>query len=630
MNDSTKQSHRELYLLIPGVVLIAFMHLWKLTSIPGGFNVDEIAIAYDAKCLAQFGVNRSGISYPFYPLNYGRTQSPLYTYSLVVLFRLFGASKLALRLVAAFYAFLGAFFGYRFASLVWPDTKKKYLWLYLYAIIPVFTMETRYAMDSHLLMSVSMVALYFAASALALDRVRDYVAAGISFGLCLYAYALAHILVPVALLFLLIYRFRIRPFPLRKILAFVVPLFLLAVPHILFQLVNLGILGDFRIWKISFVKPFMARASEFDLSHFWLGWISLFRFTLGFDHLNYCNLKLFGTVYYLSVPFILLGIGLSIRDVIRSFKTKECDPASICLFWFLAVFLLSGAMSGKTEPNSSRMNAVFFTYLYFLIRGLELLKTRFLKITVAAAFTAFFGWFAIYYFGFYSYPGSVYLFHEDFAEVRAYTEAHADEGFVQDPFYYDCLFPYYLWSYDLNPYQYVMEWDYLDSYGKDRFSYPESIDLYGNYVIPVYNTGTILGLSQCGFEDVPLGAYDLMIGPFTGLKKWQTEEVFFALDQTRDTENGYQFTGWTWDVAKQRTFSSYRIELGSFREEFAPTERADVAEVLDYVTDPACGFEITLPMEVFRNQIKTKDLTIYGITPEGEDIPLYILSTVSN
>ncbi len=630
MNTSSKQSHPELFLLIPGVLLIAFMHLWKLTSIPGGFNVDEIAIAYDAKCLAQFGVNRSGISYPFYLPNYGGSQAPLYTYSLVILFRLVGASKLSLRLVAAFYAFLGAFFGYRFAALVWPDSKKKYLWLYLYAIIPVFTMETRYAMDSHLLMSVSMIALYFAASALSRDRVRDYVAAGLAFGLCLYSYALAHFLVPVALLFLVIYRFRLKPFPFKKILAFVIPLFLLAIPHVCFQLVNLGILNDFQIWKFTFIKPSLARSSEFDFSHFWLGWISLFRFTLGFDHLNYCNLKLFGTMYYLSVPFILAGIGLSIRDVIRSFKNRECDPSAICLFWFFAIFLLSGAMSGDTEPNSSRMNAVFFTYLYFLIRGLDILRARCLKAAVAVAYTAFFGWFAIYYFGFYGNPGSVYLFHEDFSAVRAYTEAHADEGFVQDPFYYDCLFPYYLWSYDLTPGQYVMEGDWLGSYGKDRFSYPETLDLYGSYVMPVNNTGSILGLTQLGFEDIPLGAYDLMIGPFAGLTKWQTEDVLFSLDRTRDVENNYQFIGWCWDIVGQRSFSSYRMDFGTFQKEYGPTERTDVMDVLDYVTDPACGFEITFPMDVFRNQIKTCDLTIYGITPEGDAIALYRLSSALN
>jgi hypothetical protein len=175
-----------------------------------------------------------------------------------------------------------------------------------------------------------------------------------------------------------------------------------------------------------------------------------------------------------------------------------------------------------------------------------------------------------------------------------------------------------------------MEGDWLGSYGKDRFSYPETLDLYGSYVMPVNNTGSILGLTQLGFEDIPLGAYDLMIGPFAGLTKWQTEDVLFSLDRTRDVENNYQFIGWCWDIVGQRSFSSYRMDFGTFQKEYGPTERTDVMDVLDYVTDPACGFEITFPMDVFRNQIKTCDLTIYGITPEGDAIALYRLSSALN
>ncbi len=81
MHFSLNAKQRHFLLLVPGILLVAFMHLWKLTSVPGGFHVDEIAIAYDAKCLSMFGVNRNGISFPFFLPNYGGSQAPLYTYS---------------------------------------------------------------------------------------------------------------------------------------------------------------------------------------------------------------------------------------------------------------------------------------------------------------------------------------------------------------------------------------------------------------------------------------------------------------------------------------------------------------------------------------------------------------------
>ncbi|MCM1468764.1 MAG: hypothetical protein NC086_11500 [Alistipes sp.] len=53
------------------VILWAFVHLYKLNSIPAGLNIDEAGMAYDAFCLLNWGVDRYLNPYPLYFYNLG-------------------------------------------------------------------------------------------------------------------------------------------------------------------------------------------------------------------------------------------------------------------------------------------------------------------------------------------------------------------------------------------------------------------------------------------------------------------------------------------------------------------------------------------------------------------------------
>lgn len=57
-------------------------------DIPRGWNVDEAGIAYDAWCIAKYGVDRFRYPYPVMFMNYGGGgQSSLYTYMTAILFK---------------------------------------------------------------------------------------------------------------------------------------------------------------------------------------------------------------------------------------------------------------------------------------------------------------------------------------------------------------------------------------------------------------------------------------------------------------------------------------------------------------------------------------------------------------
>ena len=95
--------------LIVCVLVIGFMHLYRLVDVPYGLNVDEAGAAYDALCIARFGVDRYLNSWPVYFVNFGDGQNALYIYMLALSFKIFGLSKWAIRIpmvLASFVDFL--------------------------------------------------------------------------------------------------------------------------------------------------------------------------------------------------------------------------------------------------------------------------------------------------------------------------------------------------------------------------------------------------------------------------------------------------------------------------------------------------------------------------------------------
>ena len=190
--------------------------------------MDEVGSAYDAYSIANYGVDRYIKSYPVYFTNYGDGQNALYTYITALFFRLFGASKLTVRMGIALSSLTAAFFGYLYACRKWKGQEVPLLFLCLYAILPVFTMTQRFGLESHLMLSASITVLYTTARALETEKWQYYLLAGIVMGLSLYTYALMYIVLPLYLLLWLGYGIRLGKIRLRKLLLLLLPLGLLA------------------------------------------------------------------------------------------------------------------------------------------------------------------------------------------------------------------------------------------------------------------------------------------------------------------------------------------------------------------------------------------------------------------
>ena len=103
------------------IIVFAVTRLWKLASLPYGLHVDEAAMAYDARCLAEHGYDRHLKSWPLYLSNFGTGQSSLYAFLCVPFIKIFGYSVFIIRMPAVIGSVLNFVYDRRIVSWVFKD-----------------------------------------------------------------------------------------------------------------------------------------------------------------------------------------------------------------------------------------------------------------------------------------------------------------------------------------------------------------------------------------------------------------------------------------------------------------------------------------------------------------------------
>lgn len=80
MNKGLEKIKKNIIMYIACICAI-FLHFYVLDKIPMAWHPDEAGSAYDAWCIANYGVDRYRMSYPVLFTNFGGGgQSALYTY----------------------------------------------------------------------------------------------------------------------------------------------------------------------------------------------------------------------------------------------------------------------------------------------------------------------------------------------------------------------------------------------------------------------------------------------------------------------------------------------------------------------------------------------------------------------
>lgn len=345
-----------------------FSRLYMIGLIPAGIHLDELGMAYDAKCLAEFGTDRHGVRYPFYLQAYGGGQSALYAYLASLCIRLFSYSVSVIRLPAVICAIPCFFCAYLLVKEMLGSCRWGLLGPVLVTIIPYFMMSERWALDCNLFLSLATVSFYFYYKALSTGKMKYYVLAGISLGITLYSYVISYLVLPLFLVFTTLYMIYIGKFSWKKTLAMAIPLFLFALPLMLMQLVSMGLCPEFSTVFSDFRALPWYRSGELSLANLPKKIFSIRMLTLGGGWLTYNSLHEYGPLYLFMLPLLLYGFVLCLKDVMTSLRTKTFDiSVLIVLFLFFAYFVFMLV----EDLNMYKANEIFLPFLLLIAMAIK-------------------------------------------------------------------------------------------------------------------------------------------------------------------------------------------------------------------------------------------------------------------
>ena len=414
---------------------IAFItRFFMLGRIPDGLNQDEAYAAYEAYSLLHFGKDSWGYSFPVYLTTWGSGMNAMSSYLMIPFIAVLGPVELAVRLPQAIMGFVAIIVFYKLFAYMFPsDNIIRILALFIVAINPWHILMCRFALESNMAPAFILIAFYFFCKGV--HNPKFYMLSALFYGLSLYCYALAWILIPVFLLFQIIYLIWTNSLRFSKYLVFSVGiLFVIALPLLLFVMVNSGKIDEIRTSVISIPRMPMFRASEIDFGN---KKYRLFTFIKSMlyqnDGLSWNYAGPFGIYYIWGLPFAFIGF---ISLTVKAFRSlfKRTFHAEVM---FLIPFAVCMLFSCTLDTNFNKMNSIHFPIIAMIVIGFDRCIKMFknLKIRSCLCFgIAMLGVVSLLFLERYYYTGysteNAGNFKTGFRECLDYAEEVAGDGTV--------------------------------------------------------------------------------------------------------------------------------------------------------------------------------------------------------
>lgn len=325
------------------LLLGALLRLVYLSRVPGGLHQDEAFVLLNSYDLFHEGQDSAGYTFPVYMSSWGDGQSAMYSWLLTPLLLLnkgipttflgrLPQALIGILTLWCVYCLMKEMFG-RIAGL-WA--------LFALSICPWHIMACRWALDANLAPGFLMFGLYFFIRGL--HDNRYFLLSALFYGLSLYCYAVIWTMLPFLLAMQLIYGIRFHKIHCNRynFLA-VLLLFLLALPLLLFVLINQGILPEISLSWITIPRTSGYRGGEvaFSLRGLYDNFKNTAHLLLLQDTGSpYDFLLPWGLFYDLGRIFIVIGIGSMLYHLILSMRQH-----TFCWEFFLFAQLVGGGIT---------------------------------------------------------------------------------------------------------------------------------------------------------------------------------------------------------------------------------------------------------------------------------------------
>jgi len=410
--------------MLVGLVLRA----WRFGTLPPGLNQDEASTAYDAFAIIHHGVDRHGNWLPVMLVSWGSGMYSLAAYLEAPFVGLFGLSVWSARLpfLLAGMAALPLFFALLRDTL---DLRTARIGVVLLALCPWHIMVSRWALDSNLFPFVFLAGAWLLVRST--TRPRLLPAAAFVFGLTLYSYGTAYVVVPAFLAMVLLHGLRHRVWPWRIAAASALTFAGTATPIVLYLLVNR--FGWRTIRTPFFSIPHLTGLPRYRsvgnldvlsldfLRRAWANLVTALHLFVSQDDGQIWNaVPGYGVLYRPSTFLAAAGLVLLLaRKLRRGGGASSSDPAWPLLAWTLAALLLTVFV----PANINRLNVAMFPFVYCTaVAASALWRRRAVAVLLTGLLLVSSGGFAAAYFGSYR-EAAVAPFFASFGEALRHAAA---------------------------------------------------------------------------------------------------------------------------------------------------------------------------------------------------------------
>ncbi|MDD6797253.1 MAG: glycosyltransferase family 39 protein [Clostridia bacterium] len=354
-----------------------FIRLYQLDSIPGGIHPDEAYAAYNAYSMVNYGIDTFGYHNPVYFIAWGGGMNVLNSYLMMPMIKIFGMNLWTIRLPQALISCLTIFVFYLLVKKLYNNRNIALFAVFLLAINPWHIMMTRNNIESGLLPAFFIFGFYFFVKGL--DNSKWLYASAVSYGLCLYAYAVIWPILPFIILLQTIYCIRYKKIKISDIHLWMSALVLviMAVPLLLFMLINYGYIEEISTSIISIPKLTAFRKGDLSLQKIPTNLMTMLRmFDMQQDGMAMNADGRFGFYYRFSNVFIVMGICLIFNRAYQSLKNKTFCASDMLAIQFSLIFILGMII---LNPHATRLNCIHAIFIVCIALGIYWLSDRMWK-----------------------------------------------------------------------------------------------------------------------------------------------------------------------------------------------------------------------------------------------------------
>ena len=363
------------------VMLVAtLLRVADLTNNPAGINLDEWSMIYDSWSLANYGIDRNGYSWPVYFVAWGSGQNALLTYLTIPFVKLFGICSFSSRIVICLSS-IASVAGIYFLVKRLSNKKIAFISMVLFAVIPWEVMLARWGLECNLLPCMLIFGTLYLVKAIQ-GNPWWFLLSGLFYGLSLYTYAINYVFLPLFLLavyIILIIKKKVH-WP-----SFIIGnkiLLAFALPHILFLMVNMGWIGEFKIFGLFSVPKLTAMRTAISGGfNPIMSLINMFRLLiLQDDFWDWNTINPFGFLFPISLPFIICGIIYFCKNI--KVMWRENIFELFMFVWLIVGFVVSFVMSSYSVNH---INCMLVPLVYTTARGIDYFSKNSRKFLITLA-----------------------------------------------------------------------------------------------------------------------------------------------------------------------------------------------------------------------------------------------------